>query len=162
MSLYKATKYCISVQHILLSLVISRSYSFLAPPKRKPQTQHGVFQAIFLASCCPSSALSSSTQEPQFVPALRQLPISVTVASFRVCIASTMNLPPTLKQAQTVRPVFFCPRGGCFSGCPAPRPPAACVPARFCARAPRSRGCARRTRPAWWSGSPARRTARGR
>jgi hypothetical protein len=42
MSLYKATKYCISVQHILLSLDISSNYAFLVLPKRKTQTQHGV------------------------------------------------------------------------------------------------------------------------
>jgi hypothetical protein len=42
MSLHKATKYCISVQHIHLGLVISRSYDFLVRPKRKPQSRHGV------------------------------------------------------------------------------------------------------------------------
>jgi hypothetical protein len=41
MSLYKTTKYCISVQHILLSFDISSSYAFLVQPKRKTQKQHG-------------------------------------------------------------------------------------------------------------------------
>jgi hypothetical protein len=46
MSLYKATKYCISVQHILLSLDISSGYAFLVLPKRKLQTQHRVGTGI--------------------------------------------------------------------------------------------------------------------
>ena len=35
------------MQHILLSLVISRSYDFLVRPKRKPQTRHGVSGDFF-------------------------------------------------------------------------------------------------------------------
>src|SRR3990172_7819796 len=41
MSPCKATKYCISEQHILLSLDISYACAILVPPKRKPQTRRG-------------------------------------------------------------------------------------------------------------------------
>src|SRR3989344_1102944 len=41
MSLCKATKYCISVQHIPLAPDISYAYAILVQPKRKPQTRQG-------------------------------------------------------------------------------------------------------------------------
>src|SRR3990172_11894990 len=41
MSPCKATKYCISEQHILLSLDISYACAILVPPKKKPQTRRG-------------------------------------------------------------------------------------------------------------------------
>ena len=45
MSLYKATKYCISVQHILLSLDISSTYEFLVRPKAEAQTLQGILKS---------------------------------------------------------------------------------------------------------------------